>query len=205
MAIQFIYFDLGKVLVHFERDQMFDQVAALAGLERATVAAAFFGDGLHNDFESGRISPDEYLDGFCRRIDRTLDGTAFFRAATEFFCLNTSILPVISGLRQTRQRIGILSNTAITHWEYCRDRWRMLDTCFDIKVLSYEFGAMKPDGSIYRHAADRAGVAPEEVFFTDDLPENVEGALAAGLDAVPFTGAPALAGALRQRGIPLNY
>ena len=47
-------------------------------------------------------------------------------------------------------------------------------------------GARKPDPLAYTAAVDRLGLPAGEVLFVDDLPENVEGAEAAGLPAVLF-------------------
>jgi FMN phosphatase YigB (HAD superfamily) len=69
-------------------------------------------------------------------------------------------------------------------------------------ILSYEVGSMKPDRAIYEAAIRRAGVAAHEVFFTDDRLENVEGALAAGIDAVQFVNADQLIADLQARGVP---
>ena len=44
------------------------------------------------------------------------------------------------------------------------------------------------------------GLAPEEVFFTDDRLDNVEGARKVGFDAVQFVGVEALREELRARG-----
>jgi HAD superfamily hydrolase (TIGR01509 family) len=60
---------------------------------------------------------------------------------------------------------------------------------------------MKPDRGIYDTAIERAGVAAHEVFFTDDRPENIAGALAAGIDAVAFTSCDKLIAELRKRGV----
>ena len=54
-------------------------------------------------------------------------------------------------------------------------------------------------------AAKMAGVAPKEVFYTDDIQANVDGALAAGFDAVLFTTAADYVRELRRRGIRFNY
>ena len=64
---------------------------------------------------------------------------------------------------------------------------------------------MKPDRAIYTAAAELAGCRPEEVFFVDDLPENVVGARAAGFDAEVFTDVRTLVGDLRRRGVRFNY
>jgi FMN phosphatase YigB (HAD superfamily) len=42
----------------------------------------------------------------------------------------------------------------------------------------------KPEPEIYRLAAERLNVAPEQCIFVDDLRENCEGAEAVGMTAV---------------------
>ncbi len=204
MAIRFVFFDLGKVLVNFDLDFMMRQVSDVAGVDVDRVTAALFDDNLHESFELGRLTIEEYHRGFCERIGRQPDLAKLHRAATEFFELNVGILPVISALRQTRFPIGVLSNTCVTHWEYCRQRFAFIRECFQLPIPSFDVGMLKPHKDIYDHAAERAGVAPEEIFFTDDLMENVEGAQAAGWDAVQFTSARRLVAELRKRGVPMN-
>ncbi len=204
MAIRFVFFDLGKVLVNFDLDLMMRQVSDVAGVGVEQVTAALFDDKLHERFELGKLTIEEYHRGFCERIDRQPDLAKLHRAATEFFELNLEILPVISSLCQIRFPIGILSNTCVTHWDYCRQRYAFLRECFQLPIASFDVGMLKPGRGIYDHAAQRAGVASEEVFFTDDLLENVDGAKAAGWDAVQFTSARQLAADLRERGVPMN-
>ena len=45
---------------------------------------------------------------------------------------------------------------------------------------------LKPDPRAYQRAIDMVGVEPGRILFIDDQPRNVEGAQAAGLDAVWF-------------------
>jgi len=204
MSIEFIYFDLGNVLVCFEVQRVLAQMAAAAGLTRDQVAAALFDHGLQREFELGRIGPEEFFRTFRELTGTKSDLESIRRAATEIFWLNESILPVVSALRQTRRRMGILLNTCITHLEYCRRRFRVVSDCFELVVASFDVGMLKPEPEIYRRAAERAGVAPEEVFFTDDIAVNVEAARAAGFEAVRFSSARQLAAELRKRNVPMN-
>ena len=50
-----------------------------------------------------------------------------------------------------------------------------------------------------------AGVAPQDIFFTDDIPGHVEGARRAGFDAVQYTTTPQLVNDLHDRGVRFNY
>ena len=51
-------------------------------------------------------------------------------------------------------------------------------------MISAEVHLHKPQPEIYRLAAERLEVAPEECVFVDDLRENCEGAEAVGMTAV---------------------
>jgi putative hydrolase of the HAD superfamily len=63
---------------------------------------------------------------------------------------------------------------------------------------------MKPDPAIYRAAISSAQCAPEECFFTDDIPEYIQAATLAGIDAVQFLGYASLVEELEQRGVQVR-
>ncbi len=67
-------------------------------------------------------------------------------------------------------------------------------------LASAEFGAAKPDPSIFAAALELAGAAPEEAWHAGDSPEaDVAGALAAGVTPVLVArdGQPAPPGVMR--------
>jgi 2-haloacid dehalogenase len=70
-------------------------------------------------------------------------------------------------------------------------------------VVSGVEGVAKPDPRIYEIAVERAGLPASSLVFVDDKQQNVDGALAAGLDGILFTDADRLRAALRQRGLPV--
>jgi FMN phosphatase YigB (HAD superfamily) len=67
---------------------------------------------------------------------------------------------------------------------------------------------MKPDGKIYQSAISMAnqlvGCQPDEIFFTDDKPENVAAAIEAGMNAKLFESAALLNLQLRESGVSFN-
>ena len=60
----------------------------------------------------------------------------------------------------------------------------MLAELFDTAVISADVHMHKPQPEIYRLAAERLQVNPEESIFVDDLQENCDGAEAVGMTAV---------------------
>jgi HAD superfamily hydrolase (TIGR01509 family) len=205
MAPEFLYFDLGKVLLHFDHQQMFRQMGEVAGIDAQRVHAVLFEAGLQTEYELGQISSEAFYESFCERTGTRPDRDALARAANDIFELNVSILPVVAQLQHAGYRLGILSNTCWSHWEHCTRRFCILADAFGVHALSCEIHAAKPDPAIYAAAAERAGVAGQEIFFTDDNPENVAGARAAGFDAVQYISTPQLAAELRKRGLQFNY
>jgi len=205
MQPSFLYFDLGKVLIDFSLERMMAQVAATVGAAIEQVRRAILGDELLHRYERGQVSSREFFKTFCAAAECRPDYDRLANAVSEIFTLNLPVLPMVAQLRQAGYRLGVLSNTCEVHWEYCFAHYRILTDAFDVHALSYRIGAAKPDAAIFRAAVEMAGRRPEDVFFVDDIAENVAGARAFGFDAVQFTSATALAADLRRRGVRFNY
>jgi HAD superfamily hydrolase (TIGR01509 family) len=204
MAPEFLYFDLGKVLVDFDLDAMRRQVAALAGIAEHRVSEVLFESELQRRYEAGQISSREFYESFCAQTGTRPDYDQLARAASDYFCLNASMVPVVTELRAAGYRMGILSNTCPIHWEHIAREFPILTETFAVHALSYRIGAMKPDAAIFHAAARMAGVPPESILFVDDVPAHVAGAQAVGFDAVRYTSTPAFQGELLRRGIRLG-
>jgi FMN phosphatase YigB (HAD superfamily) len=203
---RFFYFDLGNVLVRFSTERMYRQMAQVsAGVAAERIREVVVEDGLLRQYELGHVSDEQFYETFCRRTGTRPDLDALMRAGSDIFELNASILPVVGHLQQAGYRLGVLSNTCRPHWAHVAARFPVLAEAFPVRALSFEIGAAKPDAAIFRAAAELAGTAPEEIFFTDDAPEHVAGAKAAGIDAVPYTSTSRLAEELRRRGVRFNY
>jgi len=201
----FLYFDLGMVLVNFDVGVMCRQMGEVAAIDPARVYQVLLEHPLQKEYERGRISTREFFEGFCRATGTRPDLGALISAGSDIFELNASMIPVAVHLYRAGWRMGILSNTCESHWEHCLRRFPLLGEFFGVHALSYRIGAAKPEAAIFEAAAQLAGVAPEAIFFTDDLPGHVAGARAAGLDAVQFVSPPQLVADLRARGVRFNY
>ena len=95
---------------------------------------------------------------------------------------------MVEAVRRARAggvRTGLVSNS-IGAGRYDRSQFPEL---FDGVVISAEAGVHKPEPEIYRLAAERIGLTPEECVFVDDLRENCDGAEAVGMTAVLHRGA----------------
>ena len=206
MSAKFIYFDLGNVILHFSHERMCRQIGAVAGVSPEKVREVLFDGKIKVNAELGRSTPGECYEQFCRALDVRPDRSAWDAASDDIFELNVSILPLIVQLEAAGYRLGILSNICESHWKWvCDGRFSLLPDVFEIHAVSFRIHALKPDPKIYLAAAELAGVAPNDIFFMDDIEEHVQAARAVGFDAVRYTSTRELGETLRKRGIRSNF
>jgi glucose-1-phosphatase len=206
MAPKFIYFDLGNVLVYFDHWIACRQMARVAGLSAERVWQVVFESDLEHRYETGQVDDRQFYDAFCQATGTQSDYEQLLIAGSDIFRLNYSLVPIVGQLDGAGHRLGILSNTSPAHWAWVTaGRFGIINLAFDRAALSYEIGACKPEPKIYAAAAELADVRPEEIFFVDDMPENVAAARQAGFDAVEYTTTPLLVAALHERGVEFNY
>lgn len=206
MTPQFLYFDMGNVLLPFSHERAAQQMAGVAGIDpRRAWEIVFSPEGLHWSYERGELTREQFHARFCEQTGRRPDIDALDHAGNDIFSLNIPIVGLLGGIAAAGHRLGVLSNTSVSHWRHCTARFAILTTLFRVHALSYQLGALKPDPRIFAAAEGLAKVPPASIFFTDDRPENVAAARAAGWDAVVYESVSSLNEELRQRGVIMNY
>ena len=152
----FIYFDLGNVLLYFSRERQFSQMAQVLGISATELDLLVNQNDLMHRCETGELSPQQAHTILCDAAKSTCNFESLFRASSDIFEVNLSMLPLITQLVRNGHRIGILSNTSANHWNYCVEHFAILRDYFQEIILSYEVGAMKPQEEIYEAAIEAA-------------------------------------------------
>jgi glucose-1-phosphatase len=185
MTISAVIFDFGGVLVRTEDQTPRMRLAEKLGIHPGELYRVVFDSETAIQATLGQISTEDHLKSVQTSLN--LDPQAVSASMEAFWAgdiLDEQLIAFIRSLKP-RFKTGLLSNA----WDELRgrlvDTWK-IDTAFDDIVISSEVGIAKPDPAIYSLAAERLGVRPEQAVFVDDMPENVETARAAGLEAVRF-------------------
>jgi len=199
--MRFIYFDLGNVLVRFDHQLAARKMAAVARVSAEQVWDVVYESQLAYRYERGEISSAEFHRAFCEGTASNPPFAALYHAAGDMFEPIPGMSGLVRQLRQDDQRLGILSNTCAAHWDYCLENFPWLSEAFRVHTLSFRVRHMKPEPEIYQAAVKLAETPPEKIFFTDDRPENIAGALEAGLDAVLFESVRQIQSELARRGL----
>ena len=100
--------------------------------------------------------------------------------------LNPPMLEWAQRLQRAGIRTGILSNMPDAVEAGLRARHLWIES-FDHHTWSHALNLLKPEPAIYLHSAVGLRTPPANILFIDDRPENIEAALAIGMQAIHYT------------------
>lgn len=200
--VKTLIFDLGRVLVNVDFEMGYSRMAALNGLSVEDVRDRLQSSRLAYAYESGLMPSQEFASRVCELMGVAPSFEEFSDIWYSVFHEGPLVPEAfIAGLHE-RYRLVLLSNTNALHYEMLELRLPVLKH-FDAYTLSYKLGVQKPSPAIYRDAVVKAGCAPGECFYTDDVQEYIDGARAAGLQAMQFRGFGRLKADLLAAGVKL--
>jgi putative hydrolase of the HAD superfamily len=138
------------------------------------------------DAECGRVPQADLESVLGEALGISADGLVR-RAGTDLHPCE-QVLSLAARARERGLPVGVLSNS----WGSGTDGYDAyagydLDNRFDVVVISDQVGMSKPDEDIYRLAAAKLGVVPEQCAFADDNPSYLPPARALGMAVVHFT------------------
>lgn len=187
-----VLFDLDGVLTRYDRAARLASLASRSGTSAEQVKVALFDSGLEDESDLGRWRPREYAEELSRRLGAklTLDDCIAARAAS--MTPDQAALDLVRRIAP-RARVAILTNNGLFLRAHLPAMCPALFPLFSGRVhCSAEFGVAKPDPTVYRRCLAVLDVPPEQALFVDDNPDNVRGAVSAGLDGVAYAGGDAL-------------
>lgn len=154
------------------------------GLPRSSVFETLYRSGRWRDIERGIGDPEAWLDDAHRELERRA-GRPLPRLHEEWRKAQAPIGPNIALIRALRPpyKLAVLSNADRSLRRRLEQEMELLHL-FDDVVVSAEVGMAKPEAALFRLAAERLGVPPEQCVFVDDWDQNVTAARAVGMQAV---------------------
>ncbi len=196
-----ILFDVGGVLLTNGWDHG-ERAAATAkfGLDAEELEAR--NAKVYAAWERSEINGNQYLDAAVFYEPRSFSRDEFFAfILAQSKVLEGGALEILKEISASHQYLlGALNNEARETNDF-RFGTFGLRRYLKVAFSSCYVGLRKPDPAMYRRALDILGSAPERTLFIDDRQENVDGAQAAGIKAIRFTGAEALGGELEKLGV----
>lgn len=187
--IKNIVFDMGNVLVRYDAKKvcryfMEDQE------EMERVCTSVFVSPEWILLDMGVISEEEALKKMCDRL------TTEHEKAMAKLCLEhwhehcmwafDGMEEVVMDLKERGFGLYLCSNASLRLLQCYQEAIPGIRV-FDGVLFSAEVKCIKPQKEMYQHLFERFSLKPEECFFIDDLPTNIEGAKACGMDGYCFS------------------
>jgi epoxide hydrolase-like predicted phosphatase len=187
-AVQGVVFDIGGVLERIDPVTFLDRWQERLRLSDAAMADALAHVDPENAGPVGGIDEHEVRRQYqaaLRLDDQQAD--ELVRDLWDWYCgeLDDDLMSYARSLHG-RVRLAILSNSGPGAREVEEERYGFA-ALFDPIVYSHEVGLMKPDARVFALTAERLGLPPSALVHVDDVAANVDGARAAGLQAVLHT------------------
>lgn len=184
--IRNIIFDMGNVLIYFDRNIFLDRVGLENPEDRELLNREVYLSLEWSRMDRGSLTDEEAAEIIARRVPEHLRETVH-RLVNEW---ERPILPIagmeelVRELKRNGYGIYLLSNASCRQHLY----WPEIPASdlFDGTLISADVHLVKPQPEIYELLCNRFSLKKEECVFIDDSTPNAEGAFYTGIPAIVF-------------------
>ena len=198
-VIEAVFLDLGNVLAFHDDAVLFRRLSDWGGAPPEQIRERML--ALWEPINRGTLAGQELRRAVCRAAgsETPMASGPFFDLWNCHFRIHQDLLPMVETLLG-QVKVLLLSNTNEMHWRFVRPLIPQFER-FAGFVVSCDLLLAKPDPEIYQVALERAGVAPGNTAYFDDIPRFVEAACALGIHGRVFTDAPTFRAQLAELGV----
>lgn len=183
-TVQALLFDLGGVLIDIDFDRVFRHWASLSGRPLPDIREQFVFDGHYARYERGETDDATFFNHVRRMLDLDASDDQILEGWNAVFVgLNRGVLEMV---RKAAGQVPsyAFTNTSGSHQRAWSAAYPDIAATFRQVFSSAEMGMRKPERPAFDAVVRQVGVDARSILFFDDMPENVAGARAAGLQAV---------------------
>jgi HAD superfamily hydrolase (TIGR01509 family) len=179
--IKAVFFDLGKVLLDFEKNIIIERFIEKSGLTNEDITTAI---DIYRvaDLERGLTPAREFHQQVVSALQLDMTYDEFVVVWSDIFTEIPEMIELSQNMRAKYQTY-IASNTDPIHFPYVfmKYKWISMFTGF---ALSYELKARKPEKEFFERALAKFKLQPPECVYIDDIEENVASARTVGINAI---------------------
>lgn len=180
--IQFVYFDLGKVVFNFS-----------GGLEEISQKTCHSFEEVEKIFLKyddatcrGELTPQDLWNKYKVELATNINIPDFAYFWVNHFTRINETIKLLQALERAEIPKGILSNIYLGVFELITQKSIIPELTWNAKVLSSEVGCIKPEERIYQVAQQQCGVDPQNILFIDDKSDFLNPAINLGWQTHQF-------------------
>lgn len=179
-GVRFVYFDMNGCLVRAAVPNTANKLAADSGVSPDVIESIFW--QYNSGVCKGDTSIDELNTALATRLGIMVDWNRYYLEAVE---ATPGITQLVEWVAQN-YRFGILTNTLPGLVQPMLERGILPQVTYDVIIDSSEVHALKPEPAMFAIAAEKAGVAPQEILLVDDDRLNLSAAAQLGWQTIGF-------------------
>ena len=202
--VQAIVFDLGGVMIDVDLGRTIARWSAASGLPIEQIAEFCRTNTLYQRLERGEMSIRRYYQHVIDQLGRPMTFEDFLVGWNDIL---GPVLPGVETLVETLARslrLACLTNTTAAHAEAWRVSCASLLRHFERVFCSHEITARKPDAEAFHRVLADLALPADRVVFIDDCRENVDAAIAVGMQGIQAAGAEETRAGLQRIGLDLQ-
>jgi putative hydrolase of the HAD superfamily len=176
MSLLFI-FDMDDVLYDYDWRARMAGMTRLTGLPLAELRRRWWHDEGEWAAEAGIFATaEDYLAALESALGMPVDESEWVRVRGAAMTARPDALAAVRRASELGQVTLLTNNGALASKHLTTLAPELVDVFGDHRFTSSDYGARKPDPAVFERVLDSYGVAAQDAFFADDLPENVAGA-----------------------------
>jgi glucose-1-phosphatase len=183
-VVRALLFDLGGVVIDIDFERAIHFWARRASCDATALAARFTFDEAYEQHERGELDAAGYFDALRRCLDVRLSHEDLATGWNEIYVGPVPGMATLLSVARRAFPLFAFTNSNPTHQSVWAVRFARELSIFRSVFVSSDLGLRKPDPQAFTTVAGLAGFEPSELCFFDDSAVNVEGARAAGMQAV---------------------
>ncbi|OIO70847.1 MAG: hypothetical protein AUJ58_01915 [Zetaproteobacteria bacterium CG1_02_55_237] len=182
--IEVLLFDIGGVLIDFDFNRAFAIWEPISRLSCTEMEHVFKYDLAYEQHERGEITAAQYFAHLSTILELQDDHARIAEGWNAIFLGEISETRAMLQSARVQFPCFAFTNTNATHHATWSAMFPDVVASFEHVFASNEIGIRKPEAQVFEHVAHTLGIPLDAIMFFDDMPENVEAAIKAGIRAV---------------------
>lgn len=180
--IKVVTFDLDGVYFLKGKENFIANLVKLGVPEDEARRVFFKSNQMNEQYKRGLMTGEEYWQWALKEWGLKMSVKEVVDLLISGYDVNKKAQKLARKLRQKGIKTALCSNNFPERVKGLNKRFDFLKE-FDVMVLSYEIGALKPEKKIYKELIRQSGVKPEEILYSDDRQDVIEAAKSLGVNA----------------------
>jgi putative hydrolase of the HAD superfamily len=201
--IKAITFDLDGVYFVNGKSNFIKKLGEFGVSEEEAKRVFLSSDEMNFLYKTGKMSDEEFWSWAIQEWKLSMSVQEVIGLLIEGYEVDENVVEVVKKVRANGYKTLICTNNFPARINGLHKRFGFLDN-FDVQVISYEVGVVKPQKEIFQKLVEKSGVAAEEILYADDSESAVVVAREVGITAELYKDFPAFVSSLKQLGVAVE-